>query len=105
MPVQTLERTIEACNASGRGGRPPIERGSFCAPGPVKSCRVFADGGLKASEAADAIGADDRVIPGLFAARSVGQGGLLLEGHGHHLAWAFVCGRIPGRSAARFAPS
>ncbi len=105
MPVQTLTRTIEAYNESGRGERPPIERGPFYALGPVKSYCVFADGGLKVSEAMEVLGADDKAIPGLFAAGSVGQGGLLLEGHGHHLAWAFVSGRIAGRNAARFAPS
>lgn len=105
MPVQTLERTIEAYNDSGRGERPPIERGPFYALGPVKSYCVFADGGLKISEDMEVLDADDKAIPGLFAAGSVGQGGLLLEGHGHHLAWAFVSGRIAGRNAARFAPS
>ena len=39
-------------------------------------------------------------IRGLYAAGVVGQGGLLLEGHGHHLAWAFISGRIAGRNAA-----
>ena len=39
-------------------------------------------------------------IAGLYAAGSNGQGGLLLEGHGHHLMWAFVSGRIAGRQAA-----
>jgi fumarate reductase flavoprotein subunit len=39
-------------------------------------------------------------IPGLFAAGSTGQGGMLLPAHGQHLAWAFVSGRIAGRSAA-----
>lgn len=105
MPVQTLERTIEAYNASGRGERPPIERGPFYALGPVKSYCVFADGGLRISEDMEVLGADDKAIPGLFAAGSVGQGGLLLEGHGHHLAWAFVSGRIAGRNAASFSPS
>lgn len=103
VPVQTLQRTIEAYNDAGRGVRPPIERGPFYALGPVKSYCVFADGGLKVNEAMEVIGADERAIPGLFAAGSVGQGGLLLEGHGHHLAWAFVSGRIAGRNAARFA--
>jgi fumarate reductase flavoprotein subunit len=37
----------------------------------------------------------------LFAAGSTGQGGLLLEGHGHHLGWAFISGRIAGRNAAQ----
>jgi fumarate reductase flavoprotein subunit len=39
-------------------------------------------------------------IKGLFAAGSNGQGGMLLEGHGHHLLWAFVSGRIAGKNAA-----
>ena len=44
--------------------------------------------------------ADDRPVPGLYAAGSTGQGGLLLKGHGHHLAWAFASGRRAGRFAA-----
>ena len=39
-------------------------------------------------------------IPGLYAAGSTGQGGLLLKGHGHHLGWAFASGRRAGRNAA-----
>ena len=29
-----------------------------------------------------------------------GLGGVLLEGHGHHLGWAFTSGRLAGRRAA-----
>jgi predicted oxidoreductase len=43
---------------------------------------------------------DGSAIDGLYAAGSAGQGGLLLEGHGHHLGWAFISGRIAGRNAA-----
>jgi fumarate reductase flavoprotein subunit len=39
----------------------------------------------------------------LRAAGSTGQGGLLLKGHGHHLAWAFASGRRAGRFAAEAA--
>lgn len=38
----------------------------------------------------------DVVVVGADAAGSTGQGGLLLKGHGHHLAWAFVSGRRAG---------
>ena len=48
---------------------------------------------------------DDAVIPGLYAAGSTGQGGVLLEGHGHHLGWAFTSGRIAGRNAAAERPT
>lgn len=105
MPIQTLERTIESYNAEGRGARPALARGPYFALGPVKSYCVFADGGLKVSDALEVLGRDDRPIQGLYAAGSVGQGGLLLEGHGHHLAWAFVSGRIAGRNAAQHAAS
>lgn len=47
------------------------------------------------------LGADGAALPGLYAAGSTGQGGLLLKGHGHHLAWAFVSGRRAGRIAAQ----
>ncbi|CAO3357843.1 Fumarate reductase flavoprotein subunit (EC 1.3.99.1) [Azospirillum palustre] len=43
---------------------------------------------------------DGQAIPGLYTVGSVGQGGLLLEGHGHHLAWAFTSGRLAGMHAA-----
>ena len=46
-------------------------------------------------------GTGDAPIAGLWAAGSTGQGGLLLKGHGHHLAWAFVSGRRAGRFAAK----
>ena len=38
----------------------------------------------------------------LYAAGANGQGGMLLEGHGHHLGWAFVSGRLAGRNAALY---
>ena len=66
----------------------------------MRSYVVFTDGGLKVTERLEVIGADGAPIAGLFAAGSTGQGGLILEGHGHHLGWAFISGRIAGRHAA-----
>jgi predicted oxidoreductase len=66
----------------------------------VKSYVVFTDGGLDVTERLQVRRADGSVISGLYAAGSAGQGGLLLEGHGHHLGWAFISGRIAGRNAA-----
>ena len=68
--------------------------------GPAKSWIVIADGGLRVTNRLEVVGRDGTPIPGLFAAGSAGQGGLLLEGHGHHLGWAFTSGRIAGRHAA-----
>ena len=76
----------------------------YYALGPVKSYVVFTDGGLKVSERLEVVRENGSPIPGLFAAGSTGQGGLLLEGHGHHLGWAFISGRIAGRQAAYAVP-
>jgi predicted oxidoreductase len=65
---------------------------------------VFTDGGLKVSERLEVVREDGSPIPSLFAAGSTGQGGLLLEGHGHHLGWAFISGRLAGRNAAFAVP-
>lgn len=72
----------------------------FIALGPVRSVFVHAEGGLAVDTLHRVLGADGQPIAGLYAAGSTGQGGLLLKGHGHHLAWAFVSGRRAGRHAA-----
>lgn len=101
VPTPELRKTIDAYNDSvDRGDRPALGSGPYCALGPVKSYVVFTDGGLAVNEQLEVLGPDDHPIPGLYAAGSAGQGGLLLEGHGHHLGWAFVSGRIAGRHAA-----
>jgi succinate dehydrogenase/fumarate reductase flavoprotein subunit len=102
VPLGTLEKTITNFNNKERGTRPEFGAGPYYALGPLKSYCVFADGGLAVSERLEVLRADGTPIPGLFAGGSVGQGGLLLEGHGHHLGWAFVSGRIAGRNAAQY---
>ncbi len=74
--------------------------GPFVALGPVRSVFVHSEGGLRVDPRHRVLGADDTPLPGLYAAGATGQGGLLLKGHGHHLAWAFVSGRRAGRHAA-----
>jgi fumarate reductase flavoprotein subunit len=78
---------------SNRPKRPPIARGPFYALGPVRSVFVHNEGGLAVDLEHRVLGPDDKAIPGLYAAGATGQGGLLLKGHGHHLAWAFTSGR------------
>lgn len=74
--------------------------GPYVALGPVRSVFVHSEGGLMVDLEHRALGSDGQPIAGLYAAGSTGQGGLLLKGHGHHLAWAFVSGRRAGRRAA-----
>lgn len=75
--------------------------GPFCALGPVESAFVHSEGGLSVDTSHRVMDKLSRPIEGLYASGSTGQGGLLLRGHGHHLAWAFVSGRRAGRNAAR----
>jgi succinate dehydrogenase/fumarate reductase flavoprotein subunit len=80
-------------------GTPRCARGPFVALGPVKSWIVMTDGGLAVDEHLRVLDEADVPVPGLYAAGSNGQGGLLLEGHGNHLGWAFVSGRLAARAA------
>ena len=82
------------------GALGPLGSGPYVALGPVRSVFVHNEGGLMVNEQHCVIGRDGRPLEGLYAAGSTGQGGLLLKGHGHHLAWAFVSGRRAGRIAA-----
>ena len=91
MPPQALHTAV-----GERKGEAP-----FIALGPVKSVFVHNEGGLAVDTRHRVLGARGEPIRGLYAAGSTGQGGLLLKGHGHHLAWAFVSGRRAGRFAAR----
>jgi succinate dehydrogenase/fumarate reductase flavoprotein subunit len=94
---ETLRASLDAHNAesSVRLTEPP-----FYALGPAKSYVVITDGGLAVDEELRVLGENDMPIDRLFAAGSAGQGGLLLKGHGHHVGWAFISGRIAGRHAA-----
>jgi succinate dehydrogenase/fumarate reductase flavoprotein subunit len=95
-----LEDAVASTNGRNVHNLPALNAGPFVALGPVKSYVVFTDGGLDVTQALEVLDASKDPIPGLFAAGSTGQGGLLLEGHGHHLGWAFISGRIAGRNAA-----
>jgi succinate dehydrogenase/fumarate reductase flavoprotein subunit len=100
MPPGSLTRTVAQSNANAEG-RPVLGEGPYVALGPVRAVFVHAEGGLAVDREHRVLGAGDVPIPGLYAAGSTGQGGLLLKGHGHHLGWAFASGRRAGRNAAR----
>lgn len=100
VPADALARSVEAYNAGERGARPALGAGPYVALGPAKPWIVFTEGGLRVNASLQVLDKQEKPIPGLFAAGSAGQGGVLLEGHGHHLGWAFASGRIAGRNAA-----
>jgi fumarate reductase flavoprotein subunit len=101
LPEQALDSTVAAYNSLLDGDeRRPLMKGPFHALGPAKSWIVFSEGGLRIDSDFRVVDQERRPLPGLYAAGSTGQGGVLLEGHGHHLAWAFTSGRLAGRNAA-----
>jgi succinate dehydrogenase/fumarate reductase flavoprotein subunit len=99
-----LRRTVEERNAAlaagAAGDTLSIETGPFYAMGPVSCFVPGTEGGLAINERFQILGRNGEPIPGLFGAGIVAQGGLMIEGHGHHLGWAFTSGRLAGRSAA-----
>jgi succinate dehydrogenase/fumarate reductase flavoprotein subunit len=106
LPAGALARTMAAYDAEcGARARPALGHPPFFALGPAKSWIVFTEGGLRVNEKLQVLGAGGTTIAGLYGAGSAGQGGVLLEGHGHHLAWAFTSGRLAGRYAAEEAAS
>ena len=101
----TLRKTVDDYNASladtaKAAGRAPLERGPFIAMGPVRHYLNFSDSGVAVDTRLRVLGPKDEPIPGLYAAGFIGMGGMLLEGHGHHIGWAFTSGRLAGRHAA-----
>nr|WP_047574744.1 FAD-dependent oxidoreductase [Methylobacterium sp. ZNC0032] len=105
LPSETLVTSVKRHNAGLTGADPrlPTTQGPFHALGPAKSWIVFSEGGLRIDTDFRVLHRSGQPIPGLFAAGSAGQGGVLLEGHGHHLAWAFTSGRLAGLQASDLA--
>lgn len=100
---EMLEKTLSEYNASagdGKAGRIALDRAPYIALGPVRYFINFTDGGVAVNEKFQVLGSGGQPIHGLFAAGFVGMGGVLLEGHGHHLGWAFTSGRLAARQAA-----
>jgi fumarate reductase flavoprotein subunit len=82
-------------------GRDPDQiSGPFYALGPVRGYITITEGGLAVNDKLQVLDRNDHPVPGLWACGSAGQGGVLLDGHGHHLAWAFVSGRHVGQQLA-----
>jgi fumarate reductase flavoprotein subunit len=103
--ARTFHRPRIPESGGGASDQAGLESGPFWALGPVKSVFVHSEGGLETDLEHRILTASGDAMLGLYAAGSTGQTGLLLRGHGHHLAWAFSSGRRAGVRASRFARS
>jgi len=74
--------------------------GELFALGPVQAMLTVTEGGARIDTSCRVLDESDSPIPGLYAVGAVGQSGLLLKGHGLHLAWAMTSGRVAGLAAA-----
>ena len=97
LPVERFVQTIAELAKS----QPDWNEGPWYSLGPAVSWIVLSEGGLRVDAQMRVLRADASVIPGLYAAGSNGQGGIMIWGHGLHIAWAFTSGRLAGTNAAQ----
>ncbi|MGE4336305.1 MAG: FAD-dependent oxidoreductase [Pigmentiphaga sp.] len=101
-----LKKSIAAFHmdeSSQRGGG--ITQSPFVALGPLSTVLVFTDGGLRIDTSMRVIDGTGLPIKGLYAVGATGQGGMMLDGHGHHIGWAFTSGRLGGINASAYSRS
>jgi fumarate reductase flavoprotein subunit len=96
--AQALGMNAQELAQSTDGGS---AQGPWLALGPVRAMLTTTEGAVRVDTSCRVLNANDQVIDGLYAVGCIGQGGLLLRGHGLHLAWAFTSGRVAGQDASR----
>lgn len=78
-------------------------KGPFVSLGPVLSMLTVTEGALSVDPQLNVVTTDNNPISGLFAVGGIGQGGMLLKGHGHHIGWAITSGLVVGETIGRVA--
>jgi fumarate reductase flavoprotein subunit len=115
LPEKALQTTVEAFNGYAAGSQPdpwgragdrrPLEGICWVLLGPAKAYFTTTEGGAAIDEANRVLDESGRPIAGLYAVGQVGLGGMILWGHGLHIAWALTSGRLAGRHAAAAGPA
>jgi predicted oxidoreductase len=106
LPVEALQRSVAEFNAYVAGEREDAHRRSgnehalqdspWVLLGPVKAYFTTTEGGAAINERLQVLDGEGQVIPGLYAVGQNGLGGMILWGHGLHIAWAMTSGRLAG---------
>ncbi len=89
---ERLQTTV--ANGSLRGSR-------WLLLGPAKAYFTTTEGGAAVNEHLQVLDQDGQPIPGLYAVGQNGLGGMVLFGHGLHIAWALTSGRLAGLRLSR----
>jgi succinate dehydrogenase/fumarate reductase flavoprotein subunit len=98
IPAETLQQTVDDWNKSAHQ---PLQGNRWCLLGPVKSWFTTTEGGAAIDNDFAVLSETGPPIPGLYAVGQTGLGGMILWGHGLHIAWALTSGRLVGQVLAR----
>ncbi len=82
----------------GRTGDQHALRPAWLFLGPVKAYFTTTEGGAAINQSFAVLDAAGRPIAGLYAVGQNGLGGMILWGHGLHIAWAMTSGRLAGQA-------
>jgi succinate dehydrogenase/fumarate reductase flavoprotein subunit len=80
------------------GDQHALEPGDWLLLGPVKAYFTTTEGGAAINQSFAVLDAAGRPIAGLYAVGQNGLGGMILWGHGLHIAWAMTSGRLAGQT-------
>ena len=110
MPAENLRATVDAFNRFACGEMPdplgrtqavaPLASGPWVLLGPAKAYFTTTEGGAAIDHRLQVLDAGGRPIQGLYAVGQNGLGGMVLWGHGLHIAWALTSGRRVGEVLA-----
>jgi fumarate reductase flavoprotein subunit len=91
IPLDNLQKSVE----EGK-----LMEGPWVLLGPAKACFTTTEGGVVINKKFQALDAEGKPIPGLYAVGQNGLGGQILWGHGLHISWAITSGRLVGKQLA-----
>lgn len=83
------------------GDKHKLEGGPWVLLGPVKAFFTTTEGGAAINSRLQCLDGNGEPIHGLYAVGQVGLGGMILWGHGLHIAWAMTSGRLAGELVMR----
>jgi succinate dehydrogenase/fumarate reductase flavoprotein subunit len=92
LPLDALRATVAAADS--------MTRGPWALLGPVKAYFTTTEGGAMIDTSLRVLDSGGQPIAGLYAVGQNGLSGMVLWGHGLHIAWAITSGRLAGQTLA-----
>jgi predicted oxidoreductase len=89
-------KTTDHCGRTG--DQHSLRDGDWLVLGPVKAYFTTTEGGAAINQRFEVLDAAGQPIAGLYAVGQNGLGGMILWGHGLHIAWAMTSGRLAGKA-------